>query len=56
MDIERELGISNGNIINCCKFWEMNCNKKEWYKTHKRNPIKTTKGYIWKYYKENDKN
>lgn len=52
MDIQRELEIPHGNIINCCKFWEMNCNKKKWFETHKGHPYKTCGGYIWKYYKE----
>ena len=49
-EIEKELGINQGNISQCCKFWEMNCNKEEWYKLHKRNPLKSLGGFIWKYY------
>ena len=49
MDIERELGIKNGNIITCCKFWKMNCNKEEWFKIHKSRPNKTAGGFIFKY-------
>ena len=51
---ERELNIRD--ITKCCKFWEMNCDKKEWFKKYKRRPIKTVNGFVWKYYKEGDKN
>ena len=54
MDIQRELNINNGNIITCCKFWKMNCNKEEWFKICKNRPQKTAGGYIWKYYKEEE--
>ena len=50
-EIQRELGTAQAHIIVCCKFWEMNCDKEEWYKTHKNNPRKLAGGYIWKYYK-----
>ena len=53
-EIERELNINNSNIVKCCKFWEMNCNKEEWYKTHKTYPCKSCGGYIFKYIKEDD--
>ena len=53
-EIKRELGISNSKIIACCKFWEINCNKEEWFKTHKKYPCKTCGGYIFKYFKEDD--
>ena len=49
MDIQYELGINNSNIIKCCKFWEINCDKEEWFKNHKGSPIKSTGGFIWKY-------
>ena len=52
MDIQRELNINNGSIIKCCKFWGMNCNKEEWYKTHKNYPNKSAGGFIWKYFEE----
>ena len=51
-EIERELGIFNTNIIQCCKFWEIDCNKEKWFKAHKNHPYKSAGGYIWKYYKE----
>lgn len=51
------IGINQNHIISCCKFWEMNGNKEEWYKTHKEGSRKTVGGYIWKYYTEGaDKN
>ena len=53
-EIQRELGISHGNISQCCKFWEINCNKEEWYKIHKNRPIKSAGGFIWRYYKEEE--
>ena len=46
--VQNELGISASNIRKCCKFWEMNCNKEEWYKKYKCRPIKKVKGFIWK--------
>ena len=51
-EIKRELGINQGNVIACCRFWEMNCDKEEWFKIRKDNPRKCVSGYIWKYYKE----
>ena len=50
--IEKELGFKNTNIITCCQFHEMNCNREEWFKRHKTQPLKTYKKYIWNYYKE----
>ena len=52
MDIQRELNINHTNIIRCCKFYEMNCNKEEWFKIYKDRPQKTAGGFVWKYYKE----
>ena len=54
--IELELNINNGNIIKGFEFWEIDCNKEKWFKTYKAYPYKSTGGYRWKYYKENDKN
>ena len=51
-EIKRELGIDQSHIITCCKFWGTNCNKEEWYKTHKMHPLKSCGGFVWKYYKE----
>ena len=48
-EIQRKTGINQGNIISCCKFWEMNCNKEEWFKKHKNRPYKTAGGFIFKY-------
>ena len=53
-DIKRELKINNGNIISCCKFYEMNCNIEEWHNKYKDHPRKSVGGFIWKYYKEDD--
>ena len=55
-DVQRELGIDHGHIVACCKFWEINCNKEEWFKTHKAYPHKSCGGFVFKYYKEDDKN
>ena len=52
-DVERELGINQGNISTCCTFWKMDCDKEKWYETHKGYPYKTIGGFIWKYYDEN---
>ena len=51
-DAQHELGIASQSISACCKFWEMNCNKEEWFKTHKNRPYKSAGGFIWKYYNE----
>ena len=51
-DIQRELGVNQSSISTCCRFWEMNCNKEEWFKTHKDYPHKSAGGYVWKYYEE----
>ena len=53
-DIQRELGINHSNVSQCCKFWEINCNKEKWYKIYENRPQKTAGGYIWKYYKEEE--
>ena len=53
-EIERELNINNGNIIKCCKFWVMSCNKEEWFKTYKAYPHKSCGGYVFKYVEEDD--
>ena len=52
MEIKEVLGINLTSISKCCQFWEMNCNKIEWFKTHKNRPQKTSHGYVWKYYEE----
>ena len=55
-DIERKLEIDSGHIISCCKFWEIDCDKEKWFKTHKNRPRKSTGGFVFKYYEEDDKN
>ena len=52
MDIERELGFNHTNISKCCKWYECNNNLDKWYENHTGSPLKTYKGFIWKYYKE----
>ena len=54
-DIQRELGIDHSHISICCQFYEMNCNKEKWLKTHKNNPRKSAGGFVFKYYKKDDK-
>ena len=51
-EIKHKLNISQSSIIACCKFWEMDCNKEEWHKTHTGDPRKSAGGFIWKYYKK----
>lgn len=51
-DIMLEYNVSKTIICNVCKFWSMDCNKEEWFKTHKNRPSKTSKGFIWKYHEE----
>ena len=55
-EAERKTGIDHSSINYCCKFWEINCNKEEWSKKHKRKPSKTAGGYIWKYKEMSDNN
>ena len=52
MEIKRKLGIDQSNIIACCKFWGMNCDKEKWYETYKQHPIKSASGFVWKYDEE----
>lgn len=52
----QSLNIDQGSISKCCKFWDVNCNKEEWFKSHKSRPCKFAGGYIWKYYKGDDEN
>lgn len=49
MDVQRQLKIKSTSISVCCRFWEMNCDKNEWFKKNKGNPQKKAGGYIWKY-------
>lgn len=53
-EVNKELGYSFCDICSVCKFWELNCNTEEWYKTHKARPRKKARGFIWKYYKGED--
>ncbi len=48
-EIERELRISNGSIITCCKWYDCGEDLEEWYKAHKNHPHKTAGGFIFKY-------
>ena len=52
-DIKRELNINDTSITMCCKFYDMNCNKSEWFKKYKKNPYYSVGGFIWKYHKMN---
>lgn len=51
-EVSSEFNVSNTMICNVCNFWKINCNKEEWFKTHKNRPSKTSKGFIWKYHKD----
>ena len=44
-----QMGFNQSGISNCCKFWEMNCDKEKWNKLYKRKPFKQSGGFIWKY-------
>ena len=48
----KELKIDKATINRCCQFWDIDCDKDEWFKTHKKYPNKTAGGFIWKYYKQ----
>ena len=47
-----ELNINDNDIRQCCKFWEVDCNKEEWFKNNKRYPVKSCGGFVWKFYEE----
>ena len=47
-----ELKLDKNNIRRCCRFWELDCNKEEWYKMYKYRPSKHVGGFVWTYYKE----
>lgn len=51
-EASEEIGISKVVILRVCKFWSINCNKEEWFKTNKNRPCKTAGGFIWKYVEE----
>ena len=55
-EIQRETGIKQSSIITCCKWYLCGENLEEWYKVHKRNPLKSAGGFIFKYYEEDNKN
>ena len=43
------LNIPDSSITTCCKYWDMNCDRKEWIKKYNKYPNKTAGGFIWKY-------
>ena len=53
----KEMNVNRGSITFCCLFWEMNCDKIEWFKKYNRNPTKSAGKFpdgtkmIWKYTK-----
>lgn len=49
-EAQESLGIYG--ISSCCQFWNINCDKNEWFKIHKSYPHKSAGGFIWKYVKE----
>lgn len=51
-EVSKEFNVSITIICNVCNFWKINCDKEEWFKTHKNRPSRTAGGYIWKYYEE----
>ena len=58
LDAQEKTGISSQTISSCCLFHDVNCNKDEWFKTHKGNPRKTAGKHpitkeklVWKFYK-----
>ena len=45
--IERELGLSHGNISSCCIYYKYG---DEWWKKNRNTrPLKSYKGFIWKF-------
>lgn len=51
-EVYKKTKIDNRSICHCCKFWEMDCNKEEWFKKYNRRPVKHVGGYRWKYLKD----
>ena len=51
-DVYEKIKIDNRSVCHCCKFWEMDCNKEEWFKKYNRRPVKYTGGFGWKYLKD----
>lgn len=49
-EIERLTGVKHDKISICCRFWEMNCNKEEWFRKYKYYPCKTAGGFVWKWF------
>ena len=47
-----KMGFLSSHISCICKWYECNENKEEWYKKYKSKPRKSTKGYVFKYHKE----
>ena len=48
-----ETKVNHGNIVSCCKFWEIECDESEWYKKHSYKPMTQAGEFIWKYIKNN---
>ena len=48
-EIQRELGINQGDIIACCKWYACGEDLGEWHKIRKGYPNKTAGGFIFKY-------
>ena len=55
-EIKRELNINDSNIIACCRWYDCGEDLNEWRKIRKNDhPHKSVGGFVWKYYKEEDK-
>ena len=51
-EIQRELGINQGDIITCCKWYACGEDLEEFHKIRKGYPHKTVKNFIFKYAEE----
>ena len=52
MDIQRELGIDNSNIIQCCKWYDCGEDLEEYHKIRKGYTKKSCNGFIFRYVEE----
>lgn len=52
--IEKEMKIKATSVTACCRWYDCGEDLEEWHKIRKGNPVKSAKGFIWKYYKNEE--
>lgn len=50
VDFQKLFNFNQSDISKCCVWYECKEDINEWHKTHKGNPVKSVKGYIFKYF------